>query len=271
MSVFWRWKIGYNIHEFAIKKKMITIAICDQVEQDRKVVAGFCQEYLKDKIVEYEIKEYTSGESLLVEVFPDVLFLNTKIKKIDGVLIKEVLYKMRANTKIIFISQELDRMIHAFGKNVYGFIEKPIEWSMFVEKMEVMINDILEERHSTYCKKGKDLRKLLWCDIVCIKAYGKYTKLFARDEEGYLLSEKSFCDWYLEVENSQFLCSHRSYLVNMFYVEQITAEIELMNGMKVPIAKDRRIEFFESYKRYVRSEEYGFKDRRLLGYVEKTV
>lgn len=240
---------------------MITIAICDTVEQDRKCVAGFCNDYLKDKIVDYEIREYTSGESLLVEDFPDVLFLNTRIKKIDGVLVKEVLYKMHAETKIIFISQELDRMMYTFGRNVYGFIEKPINQGLFVEKMEDMINDIIDEENSIFCKRENVVKKILLRDIVCIKAYGRYTKLYVRDEKGYHLSDKSFGDWYLEMENREFLCCHRSYLVNLFYIERIKTEIELINGMKIPIARDRREDFFTSYMRYIRSGENGDEEK----------
>lgn len=248
---------------------MITIAICDTEELDRKRVAGFCEAYLKYKIVEYEIKEYASGESLLVEVFPDVLFLDTKINKIDGLLIKEILYKMRAKTKIVFISQETEKMKYAFGKNVYGFIDEPMEWAIFEDKMEVMINDIIEETYTVFCKKGKEIRKILLQDVVCVKAYGKYTKLFVRGEEGYHLSDKSFTDWDLEMENLEFLRCHRSYLVNMLYINQIRAEIELMNGMRVPIARDRRDEFFKSYRKYIRSSENGIENRRIYGCVEK--
>lgn len=253
-------KIGYNIHEFAIKKKMITIAICDSVEQDRKHVAGFCEEYLKNKIVKYEIKEYASGESLLAEVFPDVLFLNTNIKKIDGILIKDILYKLRAETKIIFISREHNRMADAFGRNVYGFLKKPIQQRALAERLQNIMNDIIDEKNSMFCKRKKEFRKILFRDIVCIKAYGRYTKLFVRGEEEYHLSDKSFGDWYLEMEEREFICCHRSYLVNLYYIEDINVEIALVNGMRIPIARDRRDEFFESYRRFIRSRKNGIEN-----------
>lgn len=252
-------KIGYNIHEFAIKKKMITIAICDSKEQDRKHVAGFCEDYLKNKIASYEIKEYASGESLLAEVFPDVLFLNTNIKKIDGILVKDILYKLQAETKIIFISREQNRMADAFGRNVYGFLKKPIQQRALAERLQNMINDIIDEKNSMFCKREKEVRKILFRDIVCIKAYGRYTKLFVRGDEEYHLSDKSFCDWYLEMEEREFICCHRSYLVNLYYIEDIDVEISLINGMRIPIARERRDEFFESYRRYIKSRKMELK------------
>lgn len=236
---------------------MIRIAICDFIAEDRKCVADFCKDYFKDKNIEYEIKEYASGESLLVEIFPDVLFLNINVKRVDGILIKEILYKLRAETKIIFIAQESSRLTDAFGKNVYGFIEKPILRKLLREKLQDVVSDILDEKNSVFCKRANEIKKILFRDIIFIQAYGRYTKLFVRGEEEYHLSDKSFRDWYLEMENKEFLCCHRSYLVNSFYIDQIKKEIELMNGMKIPIARERRGEFFDSYQRYIRRGENG--------------
>lgn len=245
---------GYNILEFAIKKEMLNIAICDCVKKDREQIADFCRDYLEDKFIKYEIKEYASGESFLVEDFPDVLFMNTKIKSVDGIIVKEVLYKMHANTKIVFVSKERNRVFDAFGKNVYGFIEKPISYKCFVEKMEGLIHDITEEKNCIFCRQNKEIKKIFLHEIVCMKAYGRYTKIYLYSSQGYFLSDKCFGEWYLEMENREFLCSHRSYLVNVFYIKQIKAEIELINGMKVPLASERRQEFFDAYEAYIRSK-----------------
>lgn len=247
---------------------MIRIAICDSMEQDRKYVTDFCKDYFKDKIIEYEIREYASGESLMVEIFPDVLFLDTRIQHIDGILIKEVLSKLRAETKIIFISREHERMINAFGKNVYGFMEKPIQRNMFGEKLETIVNDILDEKSSVFCKQANEIKRILFRDIVCIKAYGRYTKIYVRGEDAYHVSDKCFGDWYLEMENRGFLCCHRSYLVNLCYIKRIQEEIELVNGMKVPIARDRRREVLELHKRHVRRSENGEDNREIYANVE---
>ena len=252
---------GYNILEFAIKKEMLNIAICDCVKKDREQIAEFCRYYLEDKLIKYEIKEYASGESFLVEDFPDVLFLNTKIKSIDGILIKEVLHKMHANTKIAFVSKERNRVLDAFGKNVYGFIEKPILYKSFAEKMEVVLHDVMEEKNSIFCKRDKKIEKIFLREIVCVKAYGRYTKIYLYSDHGYLISDKCFGDWYLEMENSEFLCSHRSYLVNACYIKRVEGDIELENGMKIPLSSERRREFFESYKAYIRSNGNGFNRR----------
>ena len=80
---------------------MIRIAICDAEEKSRTQILDFCKIFFDKKLIEYKISEYSSGKSLLMEEFPDILFLNPELKYIDGILIKEILYKMHADTKIV--------------------------------------------------------------------------------------------------------------------------------------------------------------------------
>ena len=233
-------------------KVKIRIAICDGIKRDRDQIIRFCRTYLCDKKIEYEIKEYASGETLLVEVFPDVLFLDMDVSCIDGILIKEILHKMHAQTKIVFVSSQKHRMQEAFGKNVYAFMEKPICYSVFYEKMSSVFNDVLEEKNTIFCKNNQSIEKVYLRDVVYIKAYGRYTKLFINKDGEYRISDRSFSEWYLEMENCEFLCCHRSYLVNLLYIKCIAKEIELVNGWKIPFGPKKKTEFLESYKAYIR-------------------
>lgn len=233
---------------------MIKIAVCDCIKNDRDRIIRFCKTYLYDKKIEYEIKAYASGETLLVEVFPDVLFLDTDVRQIDGILIKEILYKMHAQTKIVFVSKDVKLISKAFGRNVYAFLEKPITYSVFRENMSVIWNDVLEEKNRIFCKKNHMIEQIYLYDVMYIKAYGRYTKLFLKGESEYRISDRSIGEWYLEMENREFLCCHRSYLVNVFYIECVAKEIELINGCKIPIGEKKREEFLADYKAYIRSK-----------------
>jgi len=115
-----------------------------------------------------------------------------------------------------------------------------------------MLNDINEKKGRVFCKNGNQIEKVFLKDVLYIQAYGRYTKLFTCDKEQYLLCDKSFGEWYLEMENTEFLCCHRSYLVNMFYINAVSKEVELINGCKIPIGKSKRKEFWILYKSHMR-------------------
>ncbi len=231
---------------------MLKIAICDREERDRKLILEYCINFLENKNTNYQIREYASGESFLAEDFPDVLFLNTEMEPIDGLLIKEILYKLHADTKIVFVSDQLEQMRYAFGKNVYGFILKPLSYTVFTEYMIELVYDIDYGKRVMYCKNHHKVERIYMRDVVYIKAYGRYTKVFLRGEEDYRLSDYSFSEWYLELENQEFLCCHRSYLVNLFYIKKIGKDIELCDGQRLPIGEKKQVEFWRSYESYMR-------------------
>ena len=173
----------------------------------------------------------------------------------DGILVKEVLYKMHADTKIVFFSNKQEMMKFAFGKNVYAFLLTPLFYEEFHACMQYMVNDILEERDTIYCRYRKKFEKIFIREISYIKAYGKYTKIYIRGQKEYRLSDCSFGEWYLAMENSSFSCCHRGYLVNLLHIKNIGKEIELLDEVKIPIGEKKRQDFYKEYDIYIRRFE----------------
>jgi len=231
---------------------MLNIAICDKEKSDRKQIFGFCEMYFSDKYIDYVIREYTSGESLLIEEFPDVLFLSMETGLIDGVLVKDIFYKLHTETRITFVSKKQDGIKYAFGKNVYAFLQKPFSYKEFHLFMDMMVNDVLEQKEVVYCKNKHKIERIFMREVTYIKACGKYTKLFLYGRKEYRLSDSSFGEWYLEMENRAFLRCHRSYLVNLFYIKNVGRDIELLDEVRIPIGEKMREEFNRSYEVYIR-------------------
>ena len=57
-----------------------------------------------------------------------MVFLDIELEKEDGIEIKDYMMKNMEETKIVFITSHQDRMPEAFGRNVLGFINKPIQY-----------------------------------------------------------------------------------------------------------------------------------------------
>jgi len=243
---------------------MIQIAVCDTVEQDRANIKNLCNEFLQRNLVEYELQEYTSGESLFEADFPDILLLDVKLEKIDGLLVKEILEKKRSKTRIIFVSHENKFMNQAFGKNVYGFLSKPIQKHLLYEKLEQVVEDVCERSQYTFCKNEKNIEKVYLKDILYINSYGRYTKLFVRGEEHYKLSDKSIGEWNVDMNQSNFISCHRCYLVNFSYVKEIQRDVELINGVHLPLSQDKQEWVHKAYKEFIWRKSNGKNDEKIL-------
>lgn len=233
---------------------MITIAICDGMELERQIEVRYCREYFKKKLENYQLFEYQSGEEFLENDMVDILLLDIKMKQIGGILLKDLLQMMRAKTRIIFISKDKEFMKEAFGKNVFAFIEKPLEYDIFCEKMDLVLEDVLDSRNYVYCMEIIDYervyRKIYLKDIVFVEAQGHKTLVYTELGRCCLKSDKHINEWDRNYMKNGFIRCHRSYVVNLYHVINQEGEIELTGGMYVPLARERRKDFRQRYAEY---------------------
>ena len=92
--------------------------MCEKNLRSSRIVKSACDDILRDKNLEYEFVEYTSAKDLFGDPFPDVLFL--EIEEM-GLIVRDILAAMHAETNIIFLSEDKEQVLEAFGKNVYGY------------------------------------------------------------------------------------------------------------------------------------------------------
>lgn len=72
------------------------------------------------------MQEYERGEDLLENLNADILLLDIKMDGLDGIEIKNILQHQKSRTGILFLSNYLEAIPEAFGRQVYGFLKKPV-------------------------------------------------------------------------------------------------------------------------------------------------
>ena len=233
---------------------MITIAICDGVKEERKRTLEYCKKYFAKAEETYEFFEYDSGESFLEQPLTDILLLDVKLKYIDGIRLKEVLQILRAKTRIIYISENEEYMEQAFGKNVFGFLRKPLVYMSFCEKMDMVKEDIQESRSYIYCKEMIDYeriyRKIYFRDIVYIEAQGHKSIIYTNRGNHCVICDKRISEWGKWYRDEGFVYCHRSYVVNLMHVVKIEKDVELSSGIHIPLGRERRTELCQEVKEY---------------------
>ncbi len=230
---------------------MLTIAICDDNANDRNEMIRYCKQYGAEKNYDFILQEYERGEDLLDDLNADILLLDIKMDGVDGIEIKNILQHQKSRTGILFLSNYLEAIPEAFGRQVYGFLKKPVEYEQFQKKMDFMVDDILEQNQYVYCETINGSTKIAVSEINYIKAEGKYTKIFLADKNDYIFSKKSIGEWKAELAAYGFSNCHRSYLVNYNYVESIMENVKLCGNVCIPMSRRMEKVFQEGYKNYL--------------------
>ncbi|MCI8895367.1 MAG: response regulator transcription factor [Lachnospiraceae bacterium] len=222
--------------------------------QGREVVMG----------LEYELVEFVSGEELLAvleaagegrdsQASPwDILLLDIEMQGMSGLLLKEYLQKKRQEIRILFVTSHEEAMPEAFGRQVFGFLQKPLEYERFRQKMDSVLADMKDYEKYVTVENETGVRKIYLKQILYIQGYGKFTQLFLEGEASYMFSEQSLGKWRELLAEEWFCQCHKSYLVNLGQVRGMREnEIVLEGEKRIPLSRRMQKEWKEKYRKYL--------------------
>lgn len=230
----------------------IKIAICDDEAADMETIERMCRAFFESGKVYVEtpdIHGFSSGKEITAsgEEY-DILFLDIEMPEQDGISIKESFESKRKKTRIIFTTSHKERVLEAFGKNVVGFLPKPLCGERFHKVMEKTLEDLcgatleIEDGGATFLIPVRQIKY--------IEAQDKYT--LAVTETGEYLMRRTMKFWEDALPSQDFVRIHKSYLVNLEYFEKKGDEVLLDNGKAVKISRLRKNGIMERYKEFLR-------------------
>lgn len=228
---------------------MIRVGICDDEKASREMVGGLLKEYFMEKGMEYQQAEYASGKEFLGRAEEiDILLLDIAMGEISGIQLKNMLQREGKDIKILFLSNHMEGMPEAFGRNVYGFLRKPVEKAKFGRCLDRMVEDVAGSRFLVVKGYHKELVVRLK-DIFYFVSEKKYSRMVYREGE-------QFCDIGLSrleemLKHNFFFRCHRSYLVNLENIARIEGNIYMKNEDEVPVSRRKSRQLKDSYQMYV--------------------
>lgn len=164
-----------------------------------------------------DISIFLSGRELIASDKDfDILFLDIEMPDLDGISVKDYFITHRKKTRIIFMTSHQERAMEAFGKNVVRFLVKPLKqkelWSVLEETLSDICGKVLEieENGMSLCLPVKQIQY--------IEAQDKYTT--AVTLTGDYLVRRTMKFWEKELPEQDFCRIHKSYLVNLEYLDK---------------------------------------------------
>lgn len=193
------------------------------------------------------------GVKSINEHQPDVVFLDIEMPQKNGFsLLKEF---PDINFQIIFVTAYDHYAIKAFEVSAFDYLLKPIDIDRLLEvaeklkqqqevatirlKMELLLAN-QQKIHKISIPYKSDYVVFDVNELVCIKADRMYSCLYLLNGKEYTASKKLSYYEDLLIGHSNFLRVHRSWFINLSYLEQYSKankEITLKNTMVLPVSK----------------------------------
>lgn len=219
----------------------MVIGICDDENVIRDKIEKICINETKKYCEDVVIQKYSDGREVLEKDF-DILILDIEMEDVDGIVVKNYFQKRKKDTIIIFVTSHNEMMSQAFGVNVMGFVAK----SYLDNQLQVMLDGAMKRVMNTVSIEGVDSRKACY-----IQAEHIYNILHLENEtEVSVRCSSADLEKMLEVVG--FIRVHRTYIINMAYVDHIKDKTVLVNKREIPVSARLKSRLRKEYSRYCR-------------------
>ena len=234
------------------------VAVCDDELKTTKDLSAKISAYVQNKNVVLEVNSYDSGEKLLEDIIKketsfDVIFLDIKMKELNGIQTAKIIRETNADVMIIFVSALHEYVFDAFDVDAMQFLVKPVEISklyLVLDKAMQKLNKVKNRTLIVYKDnetKRVTFHDLLYCEVLSHSVF-VYEKDIINKYAGKIDS--------LEKElNEDFFRCHRSYIINLAWVKSYKNGFAyLPSGEKIPVSTRKHGHFLKAMLNYQRNE-----------------
>ncbi len=235
---------------------MYEVAICDDILPICEEVRRLVSEQLLKRDIDVRIHTYTSGQALMsAEIVFDILFLDIDLKGENGLEIAAS-YPNKNETRIIFLTSHVEEMPNGYKVKAFRFLTKPINQEYFEEALFSAISDMKQDNR--FIVTDMDGEYIIRAsEIYYLESKQRSTDI--RTKEKFARCGLSIKEMKQELDAVRFYSPHRSYIVNMSYIQSFGKDIVVMkNGEKISVSRLKMKQFKEKFYEYLRSTSNGF-------------
>lgn len=231
---------------------MISIAICDDSASMVNSLNESIREYAVQSGKEIRTFLYQSGTELLADYSGkfDLIFLDIKMPGMNGVETARKIREKDTGVIIIFLTSLVQYALEGYKVNAANYLIKPVGRSRLNAELDRWIREV-EQREEPYLCLHNDNGnyKVLLKNISFIETYNRNLMVHTSQQD-------IVCYWKMKEMEKRvlpygFARNHSSYLVNLFYVENIEKnDVRLSTGDRLPLSKAKKKEFMEKLAEY---------------------
>ena len=229
--------------------RMLRAVIIDDEENQRENLRMILEQHCGGITVVADANNAISGAAVIAKHDPDVVFLDIQMPGGTGFDLMENLGQIEA--KIVLVTAHEDHMRKAFKFNVFDYIVKPVDFNE-VRAAVLRLSEGVKPGNTDSKKVALSTSTgVIFLEkqrIVFVKAEGSYTTIQLDDSKKITVS-KNLKNIEQLLSDDQFMRVHRSYLINLVHVEEVTRTdggfVKLGSEYEVPLSPDKKELLFQ--------------------------
>lgn len=243
---------------------MIRTAFCDDDLSMLNELQTLLDRYRVEHNREIDYTAFNSPLDLLAEIERgtrfDIIFLDVIMPGENGIDAAAEIRNYDNDVKIIFLTSSAEFAVQSYAVGAYFYQLKPIWEESFYRLMDSALSVCEKEQTNSLilrCKSGItriELKQLEYCEVI-------HRTLFLHLANGKVLesigSMDELCSHLKPYKN--FFRPHRSYLINLEYVQNLSARAITMSCLtEIPIPRGKYNDVKDAFL------EYAFQNRQVM-------
>ena len=241
---------------------MLQIAICDDNIEELSKIVQLINQYRAERHLSCEYAVFPNGFELVSALEKgkrfDIYCLDIIMPGFTGIEVAKEIRNYDKTAPVLFFTSSPEFALESYSVKAINYVLKPIT----KEKIFFTFDDIMEriklekDEDAIAVKSTEGIQRILISNLVFAEAMGRNVLYHLVSGKVTECTENfsSVCDNLLKY--GHFIKTHRSYIVNMQYVDTIeNHQITLQNRSTVPIAQAKAREIKQQYLAYQMEEE----------------
>lgn len=217
----------------------IHIAVCDDEVTQTEYLSSLVDKWSLSTGNSVVLKAFASAESFLFEFEEnksfDILLLDIQMNGIDGIELAKRIRSGGSDIQIIFVTGYDKYISKGYDVAALHYLLKPVSFEKLSEVLSRAAENLSKASPSILVNAGGENLKLRLSDIFCVEAVGHTLLLTCADGE---ISVNQSLSAFKSIIGSDFIYTHRSFIVNLEHISRITkTDVILDNGKAVPVSR----------------------------------
>ena len=231
---------------------MLSIAICD----DEKTICSYIEKRTMDCLAkadeEADVQVFYDGAELFEKcrenpsVF-DIIFLDIKMKTINGVECAKLLRETGVQSLIVFVTSSAEYVFSGYEVKAFRYILKTDLVNAFDRIFGECLNELRKSTEDFFTvKTASEVRNIPLNDILYFESNRRVLVIHTR--KGEITFYGKLDDIQKELDQKDFIRTHQSFLINALKIKSVKKDsVELLNGVVLPVSKSRATSVKEAY------------------------
>jgi DNA-binding LytR/AlgR family response regulator len=230
---------------------MLLIAVVDDDPRDSALLKWCVDEYYQKNNHAAVVHVFHDGLDFIRSAEThDVVFLDIQMGKLDGLETARFIRKINKESILIFVTNMAQFAIKGYEVDALDFIVKPASMASITYVLDKAMKRLGDSNNAFFSVKTSDGTVTINSnDIQYVEVFDHY--LVYHTTKGELNVRGRISDVSEKLDQQRFVLCNRSFVVNLRYVSNMTADTLTVGDTQISISKSRRRELMQRFSSFL--------------------